>query len=62
MTRAGLAPASVVQLRWTHTLKKEEVHLVNYFDYNTARIAIFEYIEAWYNRKRIHGSIGYISP
>lgn len=44
------------------SLKKEEVHLVNYFDYNTARLAIFEYIESWYNRKRIHGSIGYISP
>jgi len=44
------------------SLKKEEVHLVKYFDYDAARLAIFEYIEAWYNRKRIHGSIGYISP
>ncbi len=25
------------------SLKKEEVHLVNYFDYDTARLAIFEY-------------------
>lgn len=44
------------------SLKKEEVHLVKYFDFNTARLAIVEYIEAWYNRKRIHSSIGYISP
>jgi transposase InsO family protein len=44
------------------SLKKEEVHLVKYFDYNAARLAIFEYIEAWYNRKRIHSSIGYITP
>lgn len=44
------------------SLKKEEVYLVNYFDYDAARLAIFEYIEAWYNRKRIHGSIGYITP
>jgi len=43
-------------------LKKEEVNLVNYIDYNAARLAIFEYIESWYNRKRIHGNIGYISP
>lgn len=35
-------------------LKKEEVHLVKYFDYDAARLSIFEYIEAWYNRKRIH--------
>lgn len=44
------------------SLKKEEVYLVKYFDYDDARLAIFEYIEAWYNRKRIHSSIGYISP
>ena len=44
------------------SLKKEEVHLVKYFDFDVARLAIFEYIESWYNRKRIHSSIGYISP
>lgn len=44
------------------SLKKEEVHLVHYFDYDAARLAIFEYIEAWYNRKRIHSSIGYLTP
>jgi len=44
------------------SLKKEEVHLVKYFDYDAARLAIFEYIEAWYNRKRIHGGIGYLTP
>lgn len=44
------------------SLKKEEVHLVNYFDYDAARLTIFEYIEAWYKRKRIHSSIGYLTP
>jgi len=44
------------------SLKKEEVNLVTYYDFNSAKLAIFEYIEAWYNRKRIHSSIGYISP
>lgn len=44
------------------SLKKEEVHIVKYFDFDIARLAIFEYIESWYNRKRIHSSIGYISP
>ncbi|MFA8440102.1 hypothetical protein [Pueribacillus sp. YX66] len=23
---------------------------------------LFQYIEGWYNRKRIHGSIGYKTP
>ncbi len=44
------------------SLKKEEVNLVKYYDFNAARLAIFEYIESWYNRKRIHSSIGYITP
>lgn len=27
-----------------------------------ARTTIFEYIEVWYNRQRIHSSLGYVSP
>jgi putative transposase len=27
-----------------------------------ARSEIFEYIEAWYNRKRRHSTLGYLSP
>ena len=43
-------------------LKKEEVNHHKYYDFNVARKAIFEYIESWYNRKRIHGSIDYMTP
>ena len=43
-------------------LKKEEVNLVKYFDYSIAKLAIFEYIESWYNRERIHSSLGYVTP
>jgi len=44
------------------TLKKEEVYRVKYYDFESAKMRLFEYIEGWYNRKRIHGSIGFISP
>jgi putative transposase len=27
-----------------------------------AELSIFEYIEGWYNRKRLHSSLGYLSP
>jgi putative transposase len=27
-----------------------------------ARAAIFEYIEVFYNRQRMHSSLGYVSP
>ncbi len=44
------------------TLKKEEVYRARYDSFETARVALFKYIEGWYNRKRIHGSIGYLTP
>ncbi|MBO0997283.1 transposase [Bacillus sp. SD075] len=43
-------------------LKKEEVNLVQYLDYQIAKLAIFQFIEGWYNRKRIHSSLGYKTP
>lgn len=43
-------------------LKKEEVNHHKYYDFNTARKAVFEYIESWYNRKRIHSAINYKTP
>ncbi len=43
-------------------LKKEEVKHVRYIDYKTAELTLFQYIEGWYNRKRVHGSIGYKAP
>ena len=30
--------------------------------YEEAKLGIFRYIEGFYNRKRIHGSIGYKTP
>jgi putative transposase len=27
-----------------------------------ARLVIFEYIEVWYNRQRLHSSLGYVTP
>lgn len=43
-------------------LKKEEVNHVKYYDFYSAKLALFQFIESWYNRKRIHGAIGYITP
>lgn len=43
-------------------LKKEEIYLHTYQDTKEARRAILEYIEGWYNRKKIHSAISYITP
>lgn len=43
-------------------LKKEEVNVNNYETFEGAKLAIFEFIEGWYNNQRIHSTIGYITP
>ncbi len=44
------------------TLKTELVHLARYATRREARQAIFEWIEVFYNRQRLHSSLGYKSP
>lgn len=44
------------------TLKKELIYRTEYKTKEEAKKAIFEYIEVWYNRQRIHSSIGYKTP
>jgi transposase InsO family protein len=44
------------------TLKGELVHHQHYRSRQQARISIFEYIEVFYNRQRLHSSLGYRSP
>ncbi len=43
-------------------IEKEEINHQKYPDFNTAHKAVFEYIESWYNRKRIHSAINYMTP
>ncbi len=43
-------------------LKTELVHHERYASRRAARTSIFDYIEAFYNRKRIHGAIDYMAP
>ena len=43
-------------------LKKEDAILIRYLHYESAQLAILQYIEGWYNRNRIHSSIGYRTP
>ncbi len=44
------------------TLKMELVHARRYQTQQQARAEIFEFIEVWYNRQRLHSSLGYLSP
>lgn len=44
------------------TLKTEVVYHHRYRTRAEARSDLFAYIETWYNRKRLHSSLGYVSP
>jgi putative transposase len=44
------------------TLKTERVHQCDYPDRDAARRDLFAYIEGYYNRRRIHSALGYITP
>lgn len=44
------------------SLKKEMVYRNRFETREQARGAIFQWIEVWYNRKRRHSMLGYISP
>jgi putative transposase len=44
------------------TLKTELVHHERFATRDQARRAIFEYIEVFYNRRRLHSTLGYLSP
>lgn len=44
------------------TLKTELVNHERYATREEARASIFEYVEAFYNRARLHSSLGFLSP
>jgi putative transposase len=45
-----------------HLLKTELIQFMNYQNHDDAKISIFEYLEIFYNRYRIHSTLGYQSP
>jgi len=44
------------------TLKTEWLHQKNFQTHQEARSAVFDYIETFYNPKRLHSALGYHSP
>ncbi|WP_168816878.1 integrase core domain-containing protein, partial [Lutibacter sp. B1] len=44
------------------TLKIELIYGNQYKSIEQAKTSIFEYIEIWYNKKRLHSSLGYKTP
>jgi putative transposase len=62
MSRKGDCFDNACAESFISTLKNELVHHVQFKTREEARTAIFEYIEVFYNRQRLHQTLGYLSP
>jgi putative transposase len=62
MSRKGNCWDNAPMESFFKTMKVEEVYTQSYRTRQEARIEIFEYIEIFYNRQRLHSTLGYTTP
>jgi putative transposase len=62
MSRTGDCYDNAVMESFWGTLKTELIYHEKYATQEQAKRSIFEYIEVFYNRTRLHSSLGYKSP
>lgn len=62
MSRKGNCWDNAVAESFFKTMKTEMVYQVKFETRRQAKLAVFEYIEVWYNRERRHSTLGYLTP
>ena len=62
MSRKGNPYDNAIMESFYRTLKRELVQDAHYDNPEQARMDIFKYIELYYNTKRIHSALGWLSP
>jgi len=62
MSRKGNCWDNAVAESFFKILKSELVYHRKFKNQRHAKIEVFEFIEIWYNRQRIHASLGYKTP
>ena len=62
MSRKGNCYDNAAMESFWSSLKRELVHRVRFATRAEARAAVFEWIEIFYNRERLHSALGYKSP
>jgi putative transposase len=60
--RKGECWDNAVAESFFETIKRELLDTVRWHDADQVRAAVFDYIEGWYNTRRLHSSLGYVSP
>jgi transposase InsO family protein len=62
MSRKGNCYDNAVMESFFATLKQELIYRQPYQSHQQTKQDIFEYIHVWYNRRRTHSSLDYLSP
>lgn len=62
MSRKGNCWDNAVAESFFHTIKNQLIRHRKFKDRHEAELALFNYIEAYYNRRRRHSSNGWLSP
>jgi putative transposase len=62
MSKRGDCYDNAAMESWNHSFKVEAVHGEKFKTRAEAKTHVFDYIEVYYNRKRLHSTLGYISP
>lgn len=62
MSRTGCCYDNAAMERFFWSLKHEWTNHENYADLDAAKLSVFKYIDLFYNPKRIHQALGYVSP
>jgi len=62
MSSTGNCYDNAITESFFHTLKTELIYWEKYQSREEAKRSIFEYIEVFYNRERLHSALNYLSP
>lgn len=62
MSKRGDCYDNAAMESWNHSFKVEAIHGEKFKTRAQAKNHVFDYIEVYYNRKRLHSRLGYVSP
>lgn len=62
MSKRGDCYDNAAMESWNHSFKVEAIHGEKFLTRALAKNHVFEYIEVYYNKKRLHSKLGYTSP
>ncbi len=62
MSSSGNCYDNAITESFFHTLKTELVSFEKYKTREQAKQSVFQYVEIFYNRQRLHSALGYLSP